>query len=421
MSTTNLSGPQMVYGATGALPNATYGGGGSPDPNPDAGPSGVFQGLAWLDPRIFFNKDGTTGGTGVVQAHLPAPYMKSISQIPAALATNNICAAQAVTSGTAMTLAAASVGIERNIPVVPFSAQLNGSTPVTAAIAMDFGFGFGNVTSGDTSVTVSSSALFWVGMPIVIARVGNSGGTIPLLTMVTAIEDATTITIMNAPLASSATAAIGTGNLWGPNTIGYPTPTAAYPFLARGPAMVLDPRQAISRGIRITGAGGSTGGNFLVTMMDIYGQTTSELVTVAAASTGYTFKTGKYILSIVPQFTDTATYTVGTADLFGFGYRSTVWEYTDVYWNGARQTSATGWVAADTTSPATTTTNDVRGTIQTGAAGPGSGIGANASNGTISSLAMSGRRLEMGITLRPVDVLQGMPTDAVSLFGVTQV
>ena len=34
---------------------------------------------------------------------------------------------------------------------------------------------------------------------------------------------------------------------------------------------------------------------------------------------------------------------------------------------------------------------------------------------------MSGRRLEMGITLRPVDVLQGMPTDAVSLFGVTQV
>jgi hypothetical protein len=421
MSTTNLSGPQMVYGATGALPNATYGGGGSPDPNPDAGPSGVFQGLAWLDPRIFFNKDGTTGGTGVVQAHLPAPYMKSISQIPAALATNNICAAQAVTSGTAMTLAAASVGIERNIPVVPFSAQLNGSTPVTAAIAMDFGFGFGNVTSGDTSVTVSSSALFWVGMPIVIARVGNSGGTVPLLTMVTAIEDATTITIMNAPLASSATAAIGTGNLWGPNTIGYPTPTAAYPFLARGPAMVLDPRQAISRGIRITGAGGSTGGDFLVSGYDIYGQAMSELVTVAAASTGYTLKTFKYIASVVPQVTDAATYTVGTTDLFGFGYRSTVWEYTDVYWNGARQTSATGWVAADTTSPATTTTNDVRGTIQTGAAGPGSGIGANASNGTISSLAMSGRRLEMGITLRPVDVLQGMPTDAVSLFGVTQV
>ena len=42
------------------------------------------------------------------------------------------------------------------------------------------------------------------------------------------------------------------------------------------------------------------------------------------------------------------------------------------------------------------------------------------SNGTISSLAMSGRRLEMGITLRPVDVLQGLPTNAVSLFGVTQ-
>jgi hypothetical protein len=143
-------------------------------------------------------------------------------------------------------------------------------------------------------------------------------------------------------------------------------------------------------------------------------------VSPAAAATAYSFKTFKYITSVVPQFTDAANYNVGTTDYFGFGYRSTIWEYTDVYWNGARQTSATGWVAADTTSPATTTTNDVRGAIQTGASGPGSGIGANASNGTISSLAMSGRRLEMGITLRPVDVLQGLPTNAVSLFGVTQ-
>jgi hypothetical protein len=33
---------------------------------------------------------------------------------------------------------------------------------------------------------------------------------------------------------------------------------------------------------------------------------------------------------------------------------------------------------------------------------------------------MSGRRLEVGLTLRPIDVLQGMPTDAVSLFGTVQ-
>lgn len=419
MSTTNIDGPYMVYGNTGALPTTV--GGGTPDPNPDAGPSAFFQGAAWMDPRVFFPKDETTGGAGVVMGHLPMPFMKSVSQIPAALAANNICAAQATTANTAMTLATASVGVERNIPIVPYSQVLNGATVTTAAIALDYGFGFANVTAGNTTITVSSSALFREGMPLVIARVGNSGGTAPLLTLVSSIASATTLVIANTPLATSSTAAIGTGNLWGSPATTYDTPTAAFPFLSRGPALVLDPRQAISRGLRITGAGGSTGGTFLVAGWDIYCQPMTELVTVAAASTGYTFKTFKYIASVTPTFTDAATYTVGTTDLFGFNYRSTVWEETAVFWNGAAQTSVTGWVAADVTSPATTTTDDVRGTIQTSATGPGSGIGANASNGTISSLAMSGRRLEIGQHLRVVDVLDGMPENAVALFGVTQV
>lgn len=419
MAATNLYGPQFIMGPCAAIPSS-FGGGGAPDPNSDAGPGGVFQGTAIIDPRVVFPKDNTTGVRASVMAHLPLSFLKSVAQIPATLAANNICTAQAVTDDTAMTFTTASTGIDVNIPIVPFSQAYNSEAAVTTSVVLDFGFAFGNVTSGSTSIVVSSSELFWVGMPLVIARVGNSGGTAPLLTYVVSITDSTHIVVADEPLATHATAAIGTGNLWGPNTSGYPTPTAAFPFLSRGPSVVLDPRQGVARGIRIVGAGGSTGGDFLVEGYDIYGMAMSELVTVAAASTGYSLKTFKYLETITPQFTDAATYTVGTADLFGFAYRSRVWEDTRVFWNGAAMTSATGWVAADTTDPATTTTNDVRGTIQTGASGPGSGIGANASNGTISSLAMSGRRLEIGQFLTQADLMRAFPGDTVSMFGVEQ-
>jgi hypothetical protein len=83
-------------------------------------------------------------------------------------------------------------------------------------------------------------------------------------------------------------------------------------------------------------------------------------------------------------------------------------------------TAVQGWVGADITSPATATTNDVRGTIQTGAVGGGTGIGATASNGTVASLAMSGVRLDMVQRIRVSDMLRANPADATKLFGVTQ-
>lgn len=423
MAATTLDGPQIVYGPLAAIP-ASFGANGVVDPNQDAGPNGFYLGQAMLDLRLVFLKDNIIGVRGAAQSHLLSPFMKSISQIPATLANNNIAAAANVVANTPMTLASATLGITLNVPIHPYSQVLNAATVTTAAIALDFGFGFGNVTSGSTTIPVSSSTLYFVGMPLVIGGVGNSGGTIPLLTSVASIVDATNITVVDSPLASNSTAPIGMGDLWGPVPAGTgtPTPTAAYPFFAHGPQRMLDPRQAVTRGVRIVGSGGGSGGNFTVAGWDIYGQPMTETITVAAgASTGWSKKCFKYIGSVTPLFTDANNYSVGTSDVFGFAYRSNIWEETTVFWAGAMQTSSQGWLTADQTDPATATTGDVRGTIQTSASGGGTGIGASASNGTVSSLAMTGRRLEIGQQITVADTLLAGRLNTAPIFGVTQV
>jgi hypothetical protein len=423
MAASAKSGAQFIFGNLSAMLATVFGTNAAvPDPDQDAGPSGVYQGWAFLDPRILYTKDQVTGYTGKVQSHLMRPDMKSVGAVPAALSASNIAGAQGVTNGTAMTFAAASTGITRNVPIRPFSGVLNGVAPVTAAVAIDFGFAFGNCTAGSVTITVADSTQFILGEPIVIGGVGNTGGTTPLLTNVLTIVDATHITVINAPLATNAVAPIGTGDLWGPSEIGFPTPQAAFPFLASGPALVFDPSQGISRGLQIVGASGGTGGTFTVSGWDIYGDLMTQLVTVAAgASTGYTTKTFKYIGSIVPNFTDTThNYTVGTSDLFGFNYVSRIWEETTVFWAGASMASATGWVAAVTTNPSTNLTGDVRGTIQVSATGPGSGIGATASNGTVSGLVMTGNRLKIAEDLEIFQVITATQSNSNLLFGVTQ-
>lgn len=423
MAASAKSGSEFIFGNLSAMLASIFGtGAGVPDPNTDAGPSGVYQWWALMDPRILYTKDQVTGYTGVVQSFLENARLESMGQIPAATSATNLAAAQAVVSGTAMTLAAANAtGVTLAVPISPYAGVLNGAAVVTPAIALDFGFAFGTVVSGSTTVTVADSTQFTPGMPLVISGAGNAAGTIPLLTNVVTLASSTTITIFNSPLASVTNAAIGTGNIWGPRTNGFPTPTAAFPFTGAGPALVLDPRQALTRGLRIVGtASGNTGGTFLVSGYDIFGQAMSQLVTVAAgSSTGYTTKVFKYISSVVPQFTDTLLYSVGTSDVFGFAFRSRTWEDTAVFWNALPMVTATGWTGADTAAP-TTTTNDVRGTIQTGLIGGGSGIGSTASNGTVSGLAMSGVRIKMSQYINVASMVQATQASAVSLFGQVQ-
>jgi hypothetical protein len=128
----------------------------------------------------------------------------------------------------------------------------------------------------------------------------------------------------------------------------------------------------VGRGISITGVAGGAGGAFLVKGYDCYGYATSQTVTVAAgANTVNSLKTFKVITSVTPQFTDAHNYSVGTADIFGFSLLTTFWGDTGVNWNNAWITASTGFVTADTTSPATAATGDVRGTYATQSASDG--------------------------------------------------
>jgi len=117
------------------------------------------------------------------------------------------------------------------------------------------------------------------------------------------------------------------------------------------------------RGVSISGVSGGSGGTFTVAGLDIYGYPMTQLVTVAAgANTVNTLKTFKAVLSVTPNFSDAHNYSVGTADIFGFGLLATYFGDCFINWNSAWITANNGFVTADTTSPATTATGDVRGT-----------------------------------------------------------
>lgn len=424
MAATNLNGPQFIYGSLSYMTEAFVPSQPVPDPDQDAGPSGVYQGVMVPDERFWFAKDSVQGNAGRVPGALDLAYLQSVDQIPAAYGTAKIAALQNVTSGTAMTLAAASVGVAAGIPIMPITTSqgyLGGGTVTTAALVLDFGFAFMTNTSvGTNAWTVADSTQFAVGMPLVIAGAGASSAA--LLTYVSGITDATHITTYDNSGTSVTATPVGTGFPWFPSgDIASGEPIFHLPFQAQGPAIMLDPSQAIARGVSVTGSTSATGGAFTVRGWDAFWQPLTETITAGAgATTAYGKKAFKAIASVTPGFTDAHNYSIGTSDVFGMHFRSDRWEYSNVLWAAASMTSSTGWTAADTTSPATATTGDVRGTIQTSAIGGGSGIGSNASNGTISSLAMSGRRLAIFQSLPLLNVIRTSPFNTVPKFGVAQ-
>lgn len=294
MTKSAFTGPIIAYGDRN--PAAI---GSSGQSNPDKAASIFDRGVGLMDGRAGYNvtKPGAV-------AYLGTDSMVVLDAVPAALAANNIAAAQAAVSGTPLTLAAASTGVT----VVP-----TGGVKVWAS---------GNL--------VPAGALVLDGTPGLLTQYGG-------------VVDVQT---------------------------GYST------------VSFYDTSKTIARNVRITTNGDDSAGFYTVAGYDIYGYPMTERITGVSSAVAAGKKAFKFITSVTPSGTvNSAGVTVGTGDVIGFPLLATSLGYVTVWWNNTMGVTATtpfgtasAFVFADTTSPATNTTGDVRGTIYLGTA--------NASNGT---------------------------------------
>src|SRR5260221_346660 len=140
--------------------------------------------------------------------------------------------------------------------------------------------------------------------------------------------------------------------------------SAAVAFGSSGGNNLWDPTKALARCLTFTSAGDDSAATALVRGYDIYWYPMTESVTLTNASAATSKKAFKYIASITPAGTlSGSNLSVGQSDTIGFPMRSDLQTYAQIYFPDTTLISATtGYTAAVTTDPATTTTGDVRGT-----------------------------------------------------------
>jgi len=131
-----------------------------------------------------------------------------------------------------------------------------------------------------------------------------------------------------------------------------------------------------------------------VTGTDTYGIPMSEAITFNGVTTVSGQKAFKTVTRVAISAALTGNASVGSTDAFGLPIRANTRNYVLTAWNGAFVTTGT-FTAADATTPATTTTDDVRGTY----------LVPDAANGT--------KRLTLWVFVLDDDTQVG-------LYGVTQ-
>lgn len=352
MSISAFSGPIIGFG------QAPY----STDNNPEIGPSLFYAGTGLLDPRTNFtyvpgqNIGQFTGGFGTIET-------VTLNYAPYQLSTTAIAAAAATTNGTAMTLVSSnstSTGISVNASCVNTAT----GNLVTGLVLIDGFASFTGVVASNILTVSSLTGAVTVGMTL--SGTGVASGTVIVNQLTGPAGGAGTYTV-------TGNATVNSTTITGQMTGGFAA--IAQQFDApTGSIYMWNPQAMIARAVSITSTNaGATGGNFLVSGFDIYGTPMTERIAKAAgATTTNGTKAFKYISSVVPQFTDAQTYSVGTSDIFGLPLRSDFFGDLVINYNSALVTASTGYVAAVTTSPATNTTGDVRGTYALQTASDGS-------------------------------------------------
>jgi hypothetical protein len=289
----------------------------------------------------------------------------------------------------------------------------NGGVPVDAAPSMDFlGSGVQDHrlpynSKGQTANQPGCVGWYGAGMPMVVDLV-PSAANVANIAAAQAAASGTAMTLVAAsgsgvvvlsaaapasfqPSGTVATAGVCIENLPALKSFGVNGGSSNTSFYDRA--------SYVGRAISVTANAGASGGAILFKGYDVYGYPMSESITAVAGSTVNGKKAWKVITSATPQFTDAGhTYSVGTADIFGIGLLSTNWGCIDVTWNNQSITANTGYTVADQTSPATSTTGDVRGTYAV----------QSASDGT-KRLTIYASPSLTGITSNPTTGLFGQP------------
>lgn len=393
---------------------------------PTDGPGVEYQANCFPDVRFApFNKDSMK--IGRLAAFLNSPYVVMVDCIPSSAGAAAIAAAQAVTAATPMTLTTVDAGgssgvpsLVHALPILTMTGATSQNFPpgaaTTSVIALDFGFTTGN-TNGTSTVTVPDSTLFYIGQWIIIGGGGNAAKTLPLICQVLTLASTTTITVTPTPASTLNNSAIGSANFYGPFPPGA-LANAAQPYVSGGVAAIMNPLETISRCVSVTGNAGSSANNVTVKGFDIYGMAMSEVIAFGGgAATKFGQKAFKYVVSATPATTDAGhTLSIGYGDTIGFTLRADRWEYANIFFNGSFATTSSGWLKNDATTPATTSTGDVRATVQLGANGNGSTPAAplNVSpDGT--------KRLTIMMSVPLWNLINATPINPVPMFGVTQV
>jgi len=128
----------------------------------------------------------------------------------------------------------------------------------------------------------------------------------------------------------------------------------------------------VARSVTITAAGANTA-TYKISGYDIYGQPMSQTLAAPTTSTVTSTKMFKSVTSVTNANATAGTngITVGFSDLIGLPYRVTSRDYINFNYN-ATVGLLTAVTVADTTSPATQSTTDVRGYITLATAANGS-------------------------------------------------